>query len=173
MLQYLTEAMRGTVRLLRWYVMKKLSIILIGILSPLYYEFVINMMMYTEYIEKYAFIQNLMLFVLPALPGLVIAFALVRNSFKEFFISLGICFLLSTIVFNVYDYFDINLTIQKTLTGYDEFSNGAGILFIITFLSYTVSCFIGAFISGVASFIKQTVSTPKYQILKNNTEGEK
>lgn len=150
--------MRGTVRLLRWYVMKKLSIILIGILSPLYYEFVINMMMYTEYIEKYAFIQNLMLFVLPALPGLVIAFALVRNSFKEFFISLGICFLLSTIVFNVYDYFDINLTIQKTLTGYDEFSNGAGILFIITFLSYTVSCFIGAFISGVASFIKQTVT---------------
>ena len=134
--------------------MKK-SIILIGIFSPLYYFIVSNMMLYMEYSEKYAFIQNLMLFILPALPGVIIAFGLVRNSLKEYFISLGSCFLFSVIIFVLYEFSSIDLMIHKFITGYGEFSKGAGLLFVITFLSYILSCFIGALFSGIISLIKQ------------------
>lgn len=135
--------------------MKKLSVALVGIFSPLYYELAFNLMMYTEYSEKYAFVQNLMLYLLPVLPGIVMAFALIRNSLKDYFKSLGICFLISTIVFVIYGTLNIDLSIFKSITGYDEFSNGEGILFVITFFSYAVSCIIGAFISGIISLCKQ------------------
>lgn len=139
--------------------MKK-STILTGILSPLYYFLVLNLMLYMEYSERYAFIQNLMLFILPALPGIATAFALARNSLKEYFASLGSCFLISAITFVLYEFSSIDLMIHKLITGYDEFSNGAGILFVATFFSYIVSCFLGAAVSGIISFRKQ---------IKNNT----
>lgn len=78
--------------------MKK-STISIGILSPLYYFLVSNMMLYMEYSEKYSFVQNLMILILPALPGLIMISALKRNSMKDYFISLGKCFLISATIF--------------------------------------------------------------------------
>lgn len=134
--------------------MKKATI-LIGIFSPLYYCLVSNMMLYMEYSERFSFIQNLMLFILPALPGAAIAFALAKNSLKDYFMSLGTCVLLSAIIFALYDFSGINLMIHKAVTGYDEFSNGAGLLFAVTFFSYIVFCFIGALISGIISLTKQ------------------
>lgn len=149
--------------------MKKLSVVLVGILSPLYYYLVLNLMMYIGYSEKYAFVQNLMLFLLPTLPGVVLAFTIIRNSLKDFFISLGSCFLLSIIVFAIYELFDIDLIIFKTITGYDEFSLGEGLLFFITSMSYIISCFIGVFVSGIISLRKQK----NCGIKKNDMECEK
>ncbi len=148
--------------------MKK-STILIGIFSPLYYFIISNMMLYMEYSERYAFIQNLMLFILPALPGVIIVFALARSSLKDFFISLGSCFLLSFIIFVLCEFSSIDLMIHKSITGYDEFSNGAGLLFVVTFLSYIVSCFIGALASGIISLRRQ-IKIEKYCIQKNDAE---
>ena len=133
--------------------MKKLSIILIGILSPLYYHLIFNLMLCMEYNERYASFQNIMLFILPALPGVVMAFALVRKSMKNYFMSLGTCFLISAAVFALYYFLNIDLIVYKTITGYDELSNGEGLLFAVTFFSYAVSCFAGALISGVVSLV--------------------
>lgn len=137
--------------------MKK-SAVLVGIFAPLYYELVFNLMMYTEYSERYAFIQNLMIYLLPALPGIAVALVLVKNSLKDYFKSLGICFLISMIVFLIYGALHIDLSIFKAITGYDEFSNGEGLLFVIMFLSYAVSCTIGAFVSGIISLCRQIKS---------------
>lgn len=137
--------------------MKK-SAVLVGIFAPLYYELVFNLMLYTEYSERYAFIQNLMIYLLPALPGIAVALVLVKNSLKDYFKSLGICFLISMIVFLIYGALHIDLSIFKAITGYDEFSNGEGLLFVIMFLSYVVSCTIGAFVSGIISLCRQIKS---------------
>lgn len=141
--------------------MKK-SAVLVGIFAPLYYELVFNLMMYmmlyTEYSERYAFIQNLMIYLLPALPGIAVALVLVKNSLKDYFKSLGICFLISMIVFLIYGALHIDLSIFKAITGYDEFSNVDGLLFVIMFLSYAVSCTIGAFVSGIISLCRQIKS---------------
>lgn len=141
--------------------MKK-SVVLVGIFAPLYYELVFNLMMYTiintEYNEVYSFIQNLILILLPALAGIAVALVLVKNSLKDYFKSLGICFLISMIVFLIYGALHIDLSIFKAITGYDEFSNGEGLLFVIMFLSYAVSCTIGAFVSGIISLCRQIKS---------------
>lgn len=141
--------------------MKK-SVVLAGIFAPLYYELVFNLMMYmamyTEYNERYAFIQNLMIYILPALPGIAVAVALVKNSLKDYFKSLGICFLSSTIVFVIYGALNIDLSIFKAITGYDEFSKAGGLLFVIMFLSYTVSYAVGVFVSGIISLCRQIKS---------------
>ena len=73
--------------------MKKSKSIYIGIFSLLFYYLVMHLMLLWEYNEKYSFIQNAMLYVLPALPGVALAILLIRNSVREFFESLGICFL--------------------------------------------------------------------------------
>ena len=75
--------------------MKKSKSIFGGIFSLLFYYLVMHLMLLWEYDEKYSFIQNAMLYVLPALPGVALAILLIRNSVRGFFKSWGICFLTS------------------------------------------------------------------------------
>lgn len=138
--------------------MKKISSVFIGVCSPLFYYFVVHFMLYCpwfEYNEKYAIIQNAMLFVLPALPGVAIAFLLVRNTLKEFFKSLGICFLISIFIIFIYNFIGIDLMIYTLITGYEEFSLGEGLLFAVTSISYIISCFVGTVVSGVITLRRQ------------------
>lgn len=138
--------------------MKKISSVFIGVCSPLFYYFVVHFMLYCpwfEYNEKYAIIQNAMLFVLPALPGVAIAFLLVRNTLKEFFKSLGICFLISIFIIFIYNFIGIDLMIYTLITGYEEFSLGEGFLFAVTSISYIISCFVGTVVSGAITLRRQ------------------
>ena len=64
--------------------MKKLNIFL-GIAAPLYFFLVSNLMLCMEYSEKYSYIQNSLLISLPTLPGVMLAFMLIRNSLRNFF----------------------------------------------------------------------------------------
>ena len=134
---------------------KKYVNIIIGVCSPLFYYFVSFCLLFMEYNEKYAFSQNALLFILPALPGIAPAFLLIRETFKDFLKSLGVCFLTSALFIILVAAFRINLMIYTIVTGYEEFSLGEGLLFAVTSISYFISCFVGAFISGIITFIRQ------------------
>lgn len=135
--------------------MKKSKNILIGIFSLLFYYFVSHLMFLWEYNEKYEIIQNAMLFVLPALPGVALAVLLIRNSLREFFKSWGICFFSSICIFFIWNIMRIDLMIYTTLTGFDEFSLGEGLLIAVMSFSYIVSCTVGCIIAAAVSFYKQ------------------
>ncbi len=128
--------------------MKKLNI-LIGIAAPLYCFLVSTLMLCTEYSEKYSDIQNFLLIALPALPGMMLAFILIRNSLKEFFQSFGTCFLTS-----VFGFIGIAL-LHRAITGSDELPLGDGILLATMLISYITSCIAGTVISGIISLIRQ------------------
>ena len=135
--------------------MKITKNILIGICSLLFCYLVTHLMFLWEYNESYAIIQNAMLFVLPALPGVALAILLIRNSLREFFKSWSICFLSSICLFLIWNILRIDLMIYTSLTGFEEFSLGEGLLMAVMSLSYTVSCTVGCIIAGVVSFYKQ------------------
>jgi hypothetical protein len=135
--------------------MKKTKNILIGILSLLFYYFVSHLMLLWEYNEKYSFIQNAMLYVLPALPGAALAILLIRNSVREFFKSWGICFLTSVCLGLLWIILRVDLMIYTSLTGFEEFALGEGLLMTVMFFSYIISCTVGCIIAGVLSFYKQ------------------
>ena len=129
--------------------------ILTGICSLLFYYFVMHLMLLCEYNENYAAIQNVMIYVLPALPGAVLAVLLIRNSLREFFRSWCVCLLSSVCLFLIWTGLRVDLTIYKGLTGFDEFSLGEGLLTALMLLSYTASCAIGCIIAAVMSFCKK------------------
>ncbi|MBQ6893209.1 MAG: hypothetical protein IJN48_03295 [Clostridia bacterium] len=64
--------------------MKKTKAVLIGILLLLFYYFILLLMLLWEYNEKYSIIQNAMLYVLPALPGVALAALLIRNTLRDY-----------------------------------------------------------------------------------------
>ena len=133
--------------------------ILIGIFTPLFFFLVENIMLYTivtnEYSEKYVGFHMMLLLILPALPGIALIFLLIRNSFKEYFKSLGICFIISSAIFLAYMGLKIDLMIYTKVTGYEEFGMGEGLFLAVALLSYFVSCFVGTLISGVITFVKK------------------
>ncbi len=135
--------------------MKKSKSIFIGIFSLLFYYFISHLMLIWEYSEKYSIIQNTMLYVLPALPGVVLAISLIRNSLREFLKSWGICFLSSVCLFFIWNILRIDLMIYTSLTGFEEFSLGEGLLMAIMSFSYTISCTVGCIIAAIVSFYKQ------------------
>ena len=63
--------------------MKITKNILIGIFSPLFYFLVNNIMRYTilagEYNEQYALLHNILIMLLPTLPGISLIFLLIRR----------------------------------------------------------------------------------------------
>lgn len=140
--------------------MRKTSDALIGILSYVFYYLVKHLNLLWDYNEKYALLQNLLLFVLPAIPGVAMAFLLIRDSLSDFFKSFGICFLASVCVIFINIIFRIDLMTQKLLTGYEEISLGAGLLMAIMSMSYIVSCFCGVVFAGIVSFYKQRKNGP-------------
>lgn len=135
--------------------MKKSKNIFIGIFSLLFYYLVMHLMLLWEYNEKYSFIQNAMLYVLPALPGVGLAILLIRNSVREFFKSWGICLLTSMCFGFLWIILQVDLMIHTSLTGFEEFALGEGLLMMIMSFSYIISCSAGCIIAGVLSFYKQ------------------
>ena len=135
--------------------MKKTKSILIGIFSLLFYYFVSHLMFLWEYNEKYAVIQNAMLYILPALPGVALAILLIRNSLREFFKSWAICFISSVCLFLIWNILRVDLMIYTSLTGFEEFSLGEGLLMAVMSFSYIISCTVGCIIAAAVSFYKQ------------------
>ncbi len=137
--------------------------ILIGIFSPLFYFLIVNIMRFTilagEYNEQYAFIHNILILLLPALPGISLIFLLIRNSMNEYFESLSICFLISFAVMIVYMFSGIELKIYTAITGYEEFSLGDGFITVITMVSYLVSCLVGTIVAGIVTYVKKRKKT--------------
>lgn len=133
--------------------------VLIGIFSPLFYHLAVNIMHYTifayEYSEKYAILYNVLFYTLPALPGIALIFLLIRNSLEEFFESLGTCFLISLIVFLLYHFSGVDSMIHTKVVGYEEFSLGDGLLYVITMICYLSSCLVGSIIAGVATYVRK------------------
>ena len=139
--------------------MKKSKSIFMGIFSLLFYYLVMHLMLLWEYNEKYSFIQNAMLYVLPALPGVALAFLLIRNSVREFFKSWGSCFLTSVCLGFLWIILRVDLMIYTSLTGFEEFSLGEGLLIAIMSMSYIISCTIGCIVAAILSFVKQKRKT--------------
>ena len=127
--------------------------ILIGLFVPLFYYFVFNVMIYTDYNEKYDWLQNAFIQIAPALPGVSLIFLLIRDSLKEFFKSLGICFTTSFLVDFVCH--RISLMIYTKITGYTDFCSGEELIFGITTVTYLASCLIGSVIACVITCIRQ------------------
>ena len=139
--------------------MKKSKSIFIGIFSLLFYYLVMHLMLLWEYNEKYSFIQNAMLYILPALPGVALAILLIRNSVREFFKSWGVCFLSSVCLGFLWISLRVDLMIYTSLTGFEEFSLGEGLLIAIMSMSYIISCTIGCIVAAILSFVKQKRKT--------------
>ena len=140
--------------------MRKTVSVLIGILSPTFYYLVMHLMLIWDYNEKYATLQNILLIILPAIPGISIACLLIRNSLSDFFKSFGISLFASLCIILIDGIFHINLMIYTHLTGYEEFSLGEGLLIAITSASYIVSCFCGVIFAGIVSFYKHRRNKP-------------
>lgn len=129
--------------------------IFIGIFSLLFYYLISHLMLILEYSEKYSIIQNTMLYVLPALPGVALAILLIRNSLREFLKAWGICFLSSVCLFFIWNILRVDLMIYTCLTGFEEFSLGDGLLMAVMSFSYIISCTVGCIIAAVVSIYKQ------------------
>ena len=135
--------------------MKKSINVLIGILSPVFFHLVMHLMMIWDYNEKYSILQNAMLYILPAIPGVFIAFFFIRNSLSDFIKSFGIYFLTYVCVVLIFIVFRVDLMIHTHLTGYEEFAMGEGFLMAVMWITYTTSCFCGFIVAGIISFCKQ------------------
>ena len=137
--------------------------ILIGIFSPLFYFLIDNIIRFTilagEYNEQYALLHNILIMLLPALPGISLIFLLIRNSMKEYFESLSICFMISFIVMIVYMFSGIELKIYTAITRYEELSLGDGLITVITMVSYLVSCLVGTIVAGIITHVKKRKTT--------------
>lgn len=147
--------------------MKKISAFLIGIFSPLYFEILSALMLFTEYSEKYSRLQNFLILALPALPGIAIFFALRRDSLKDFFKAVGTCLLLSTAVLLLCLHVGLGVMIYKA-AGHDEFALGEGFLTAIMFFSYIISCFLGTLVAGMISLYRRNKILKNTNISVNN-----
>ncbi len=136
--------------------------VLIGIFLPLFYFLINNIIRYAilsgEYNEEYALLHYALIIALPALPGISLIFLLIRNSIKEYFRSLNVCFWISFAVIILYLISGIELMIHTKITGYKEIGLGDSVLSVITMEFYLASCLIGAIIAGVITFFKRKKS---------------
>lgn len=149
--------------------MKK-SAVLIGILAPLYFHLVFNLNLHIPYVEEYNTLFNIAFILFPIIPGIVIAFMLVRKTFKEFLKAFVVCLVLSVCVEVLYSIADIDMIIFRKLTGYDEIYYGEALTFIFTYFYYTISCFFGYIIAGVTSLFKQlNNNAEKKELLKDES----
>lgn len=126
-----------------------------GIFSLVFYYFTSHLMLLWEYHERYSVIQTVLLYALPALPGIVSAVLLIRHSLREFFKAWGICFLSAACLFFIWNALRVDLLIYKSLTGFEEFGLGEGLLLTTMSFSYIVSCTIGCIIAAIASYCRQ------------------
>ncbi len=137
--------------------------ILIGIFSPLVNFLVCNILNYVilagEYDEEYALFHNMLIIILPALPGISLIFLLIRSSMKEYFKSLSVCFGISFAVMIIYMFLGIDTMIHTAITGYEELSLGDGFLMAITLLSYLASCLFGTIVAGIVTYVKKRKTT--------------
>ena len=135
--------------------MKKISPIVLGVCAPLFHRLIFNIMLHIEYNENFSAIQNAMIFILPALPGVALGFLLIRNKIKEYLKSFGICFLTSIAITWLYDTIGVDMIIFKHMTGYDEIYYGEALMFLFTYLPYLISCFIGIVVAGIITIFRQ------------------
>ncbi len=135
--------------------MKQSKNICIGIFSPLFYRLVMHLTLLWVHNETEFLVQNAMLYVMPALPGVALAVLLIRNSVRDFFKSWGICFLASVCFGFLWVILRVDLMIYTSLTGFEEFALGEGLLMAVMSFSYIISCTVGCVIAGVLSFYKQ------------------
>ena len=139
--------------------MKTLKNILIGVCSLLFYYFASHLILLWGHNDKYAIVQVLMFYVLPILPGFALAFLLVRNSLIEFLNSWGVSFFSSLCVFFIWLLLRVDLKIYTSLSGFEEFSLGEGVLLAAMSFLYIVSCTIGCIIAAIVSCCRQRKRT--------------
>ena len=104
---------------------------------------------------EFAILGLFVYYLLPALPGIALAFLLVCNTKSEFYIDLGISILSSLFTFLIYAFSGIDSMIYSKIMGYEEASLGEGILFVGTFFVYIISCAIGSVIAGIRTTYSQ------------------
>ena len=139
--------------------MKKYSAVFLGVSSSLYFYIVLNFIFIiadSDYNKKYALIENIMILVLPVLPGIANVFLLIRDSFKKFIKSLICCVFASLFLIITLLLSETDLSLYFWFTGHNgDFSLGEGFLFAVIFNLYFISCFIGAAVSGAISIYRQ------------------
>lgn len=129
--------------------MKKSKMILVGIFTMLFYFVSFYLNVYLLHSFSSAIARLLTCYLLPALPGILLVFLLVRKSKSEFYIDLGVSILSSLFTFLIYVFSGIDSMIYTKIMGYEEASLGEGFLFIGTFFVYIISCSIGSAIAGI------------------------
>ena len=127
--------------------------VLIGFFSPLLYFLVIsilqNKILGYAYSEKYAILHSALIVILPILPGIALAFLLVRNSLREYIKSLFVCFIISLVLFLLYAFAAFNLFIYLNAAGQMNLSLDDGVLYLVVTIYYLCSCLVGSFVAGV------------------------
>jgi len=141
--------------------MKKRNSIIIGIASPGYLFLIYHLMYLCEYNEMYADIRNAMLFILPALPGITLAFLLISDSLEAFVRSWSVCFMSSVIMCAVWNILRIDLIIYTALTGSDQIAMGDSLLMAVMLISYMISCTVGCITAAVISGIRGRMNIGK------------
>lgn len=137
--------------------MKKHSGVMAGIVVTLWYciveTFLFNLPF--EYNEKYAVLQNSILFILPSVSGVLSVLFLRRDTMKDFFKSLGTYFISSFIFMILYISGGLSKMMHFWFSGYEELSMGHGMLALVILSTHLVSCFIGVFVAGMISLYRQ------------------
>ena len=129
--------------------MKKSKMILVGIFTMLFYFVSFYLNVYLLYKSSSTILGLFACYLLPALPGILLAFLLVRKNKSEFYLGLGISILSSLFTFLIYAFSGIDSMIYSKVMGYEEASLGEGILFVGTFFVYIISCIIGSAVAGI------------------------
>lgn len=137
--------------------MRKYKNIFIGLAVPLLFHIATHINLLWEYDAKFSKIYEFALYALPAIPGIMLAFLLKRDSLRKFLSSCGICFVTSLcleIVLSLirFDYFTYAL-----LSGF-EMGNAEGLLCAIMFVSYAIACIAGTMLAGIATCFKSRKS---------------
>lgn len=74
---------------------------------------------------------------------------------RKFFKSWGICLLTSVGLALLWIFLEVDLMIYRSLTGFEEFALGEGLLMAVMSFSYMISCSVGCVIAGILSFYRQ------------------
>lgn len=130
--------------------------ICLGIFCSLFYYFSHHLTCALYYNQWYSDMQHEIILLLSAVPGIALAFLLIRNSLKSFFKAWGTCFLSSVCLMLLWNYLPIDRMIHYKLTGYEEYGAGVGVVTLYQLLSYIRLCSIGCTFAGIVSAIKQS-----------------
>ena len=137
--------------------MKK--IVFAGIALPLYFELMLNIIIYIlnfdlfhETISKFG---NVLLYIISSFAGVLYFILLPKKSVIEFTGGLCVSFSVSAIVFFIYTLLGIDRIIFQNITGFEELGLGYGFVLVITFKAYFVSCIVGAIVAFIITLVKQ------------------